>query len=127
MVTHRCSDDLELAKENLPKIRLWCETRRRATGEHAPASARRAQAPNPRVGADIVHHHIDTALVRQVTDFPVELLGFVIDHEICAKLARSFELFITARSREDAATHHLRNLNRGCSNARSGAQNQHIL
>src|SRR5438105_3723300 len=127
MVAHRCSDDLELAKENLPKIGLRRKTRRRAACEQAAPTACRAQAADPGVCADVIDDNIDAALVRQVTDFPVELLRLVIDEEVRAKLSRSLELFIAAGRRENPATHHLRNLNRGRSNAGSGTEDQHIL
>src|SRR5207247_2343963 len=78
-------------------------------------------------GPDIIHYDIDAALAGEFPNLLVELFGLVINQEISAKLARSLQLFIGACRSKYAAAGHLRDLNCRGSDARTGAEDQHIF
>src|SRR5207245_7358287 len=86
-----------------------------------------SQTADPGIGPDIIHYNIDAALAGEFPNLLVELFGLVINQEISAKLARARELFIAACRSKYAATGHLRDLNCRRSDARAGAEDQHIF
>src|SRR5205823_7879127 len=123
MTADRGSENLNLPEEDLPKIRLRSKAGRGAAREHAASTARGAQAADPRVRTNIVHDHIDAALVRELADLFVKLIGGVVNQKVCADICCALQFLAGACRCKDAASHHLRDLYRCRTHAAACAKN----
>src|SRR3989442_3439805 len=110
---HRGSEHLQLPEENVAKVGLGSKTRRGAASEHPATPPCGAEAAHPSLRADVIDDNIDAASIREVSNLLIEFVGPVIDQKVGAELFRALKFFIAARRHEDAASHHLRNLD-GC-------------
>jgi NAD(P)-dependent dehydrogenase (short-subunit alcohol dehydrogenase family) len=109
------------------QIRFRIEACRGTACQNASALARGAQALHPGVSSDIVDNDIDAALVREVADLLIKIFLGIVDQEVRAELLRALEFGVCAGGGEDAASHHLRDLEGCCSDTGSYRENEHVF
>ena len=79
------------------------------------------------LGPDVLEHHVDAFLLRELAHGALEAVGAVVDHVIGAQRLGLLRLGIIADRGDDRAADRLGHLDRGRADARAAGMHQHGL